>query len=81
MATSCQYCDGNYNGMTIGGFAVVNEQAIVLHLMQRSHSFDISFSNPPTGGDNMTWPSMDLREQIFMEVLQSRLANSLLVAL
>ena len=53
------YCDGNYNGMTIGGFAVVNEQnnCATLNAKEPLRSIFPS-SNPPTGGDNMTWPSM-----------------------
>jgi hypothetical protein len=66
------YCDGNYNGMTIGGFAVLMNKTIVLHLMQKSPCVHIPSANPPTGGDNMTWPSMDLPELIFTEALQFR---------
>jgi glucose/arabinose dehydrogenase len=53
------YCDGNYNGMTIGGFAVVNEQnnCATLNAKEPLRSIFPS-ANPPTGGDNMTWPSM-----------------------
>ena len=53
------YCDGNYNGMTIGGFAVVNEQnnCAALNAKEPLRSIFPS-ANPPTGGDNMTWPSM-----------------------
>jgi len=53
------YCDGNYNGMTIGGFAVVNEQnnCTALNAKEPLRSIFPS-SNPPTGGDNMTWPSI-----------------------
>lgn len=53
------YCDGNYNGMTIGGFAVINEQAncAALNVKEPLRSIFPS-ANPPTGGDNMTWPSM-----------------------
>jgi glucose/arabinose dehydrogenase len=53
------YCDGNYNGMTIGGFNVVNEQANCAALNAKEPLRSIFPSaNPPTGGDNMTWPSM-----------------------
>jgi PQQ-dependent dehydrogenase (s-GDH family) len=53
------YCDGNYNGMTIGGFNVVNEQANCAALNAKEPLRSIfPSSNPPTGGDNMTWPSM-----------------------
>lgn len=53
------YCDGNYNGMTIGGFAVVNEQnnCTTLNAKEPLRSIFPS-SNPPSGGDNMTWPSI-----------------------
>ena len=53
------YCDGNYNGMTIGGFAVVNEQAncVTLNAKEPLRSIFPS-TTPPTGGDNMTWPSI-----------------------
>jgi len=53
------YCDGNYNGMTIGGFNVVNEQnnCATLNAKEPLRSIFPS-ANPPTGGDNMTWPSI-----------------------
>ena len=52
------FCDGNYNGRTIGGFAVVSEQAncATLNAKEPLRSLFPS-TNPPTGGDNMTWPS------------------------
>lgn len=53
------FCDGNYNGRTIGGFAVVNEQANCATLNAKEPMRSIFPSeNPPTGGDNMLWPSM-----------------------
>jgi PQQ-dependent dehydrogenase (s-GDH family) len=53
------YCDGNYNGRTIGGFNVVNEQTNCATLNVREPLRSIFPSeNPPTGGDNMTWPSV-----------------------
>ncbi len=53
------FCDGNYNGRTIGGFAVVNEQANCVTLNAKEPMRSIFPSeNPPTGGDNMLWPSM-----------------------
>lgn len=53
------FCDGNYNGRTIGGFAIVNEQNNCATLNVREPLRSIFPSeNPPTGGDNMTWPSM-----------------------
>jgi len=53
------YCDGNYNGMTIGGFAIVSEQnnCATLNAKEPLRSIFPS-ANPPTGGDNMTWPSI-----------------------
>ncbi len=53
------FCDGNYNGRTIGGFAVVNEQdnCTALNVKEPLRSIFPS-ENPPTGGDFMTWPSM-----------------------
>ncbi len=53
------YCDGNYNGRTIGGFTVVNEQlnCVTLNAKEPLRSIFPSV-NPPTGGDNMLWPSM-----------------------
>jgi PQQ-dependent dehydrogenase (s-GDH family) len=53
------YCDGNYNGMVIGGFTVVNEQAncVTLNAKEPLRSIFPS-ATPPTGGDNMTWPSI-----------------------
>ncbi len=53
------FCDGNYNGRTIGGFAVVNEQNNCTALNAKEPLRSIFPSeNPPTGGDFMTWPSM-----------------------
>lgn len=52
------FCDGNYNGRTIGGFAVVSEQnnCVTLNAKEPLRSL-FPASNPPTGGDNMLWPS------------------------
>lgn len=53
------YCDGNYNGRTIGGFAVLNEQTNCSTLNAKEPLRSIfPSSNPPTGGDNMIWPSI-----------------------
>lgn len=53
------YCDGNYNGRVIGGFTVVNEQANCTTLNAKEPLRSIfPSSNPPTGGDNMLWPSV-----------------------
>ncbi|MBL7744538.1 MAG: PQQ-dependent sugar dehydrogenase [Chitinophagaceae bacterium] len=53
------FCDGNYNGRTTGGFAIANEQTncTTLNVKEPLRSIFPS-ENPPTGGDNMTWPSM-----------------------
>jgi PQQ-dependent dehydrogenase (s-GDH family) len=53
------FCDGNYNGRNIGGFNVVNEQSNCTALNVREPVRSIfPAENPPTGGNNMTWPSM-----------------------
>jgi PQQ-dependent dehydrogenase (s-GDH family) len=53
------YCDGNYNGKVIGGFTVVDEQANCAALNAKEPLRSIFPSaNPPSDGDNMTWPSM-----------------------
>lgn len=52
------FCDGNYNGRTIGGFAVVSEQSNCTTLNAKEPLRSLfPAANPPTGGDNMTWPS------------------------
>jgi hypothetical protein len=52
------FCDGNYNGRTIGGFAVVSEQTNCTTLNAKEPLRSLfPDANPPTGGDNMTWPS------------------------
>lgn len=52
------FCDGNYNGRTVGGFTVVSEQnnCVTLNAKEPLRSL-FPAANPPTGGDNMTWPS------------------------
>ena len=53
------FCDGNYNGITIGGFAVVDEQANCATLNAKEPLRSIFPAiNPPTTGDFMTWPTM-----------------------
>jgi len=53
------FCDGNYNGITMGGFAVVDEQANCASLNAKEPLRSIFPSaNPPTSGDFMTWPTM-----------------------
>ncbi|HEY6505892.1 MAG TPA: PQQ-dependent sugar dehydrogenase, partial [Chitinophagaceae bacterium] len=52
------FCDGNYNGRTIGGFAVVSEQTNCATLNAKEPLRSLfPAANPPSGGDNMTWPS------------------------
>ena len=53
------FCDGNYNGRTVGGFAIADEQnnCTILNAKEPLRSIFPAI-NPPTGGDNMTWPSM-----------------------
>ena len=53
------FCDGNYNGRTIGGFAVVSEQnnCVTLNAKEPIRSL-FPAANPPTDAtSNMTWPS------------------------
>jgi hypothetical protein len=53
------WCDGNYNGRTTAGFTIVNEQAncAALNAKEPLRSLFPS-TNPPSGGDNMAWPSV-----------------------
>ena len=53
------WCDGNYNGRTTGGFTIVNEQSncVTLNAKEPLRSL-FPVSNPPSGGDNMQWPSV-----------------------
>ncbi len=53
------WCDGNYNGRTTGGFTIANEQnnCITLNAKEPIRSLFPS-TNPPTGGDISTWPSV-----------------------
>jgi hypothetical protein len=53
------WCDGNYNGRTTGGFTIANEQSNCLTLNAKEPLRSLfPVSNPPSGGDNMTWPSV-----------------------
>ncbi|HEX6848726.1 MAG TPA: PQQ-dependent sugar dehydrogenase [Chitinophagaceae bacterium] len=53
------WCDGNYNGRTTGGFTIANEQANCLTLNAKEPLRSLfPVSNPPSGGDNMLWPSV-----------------------
>ena len=53
------WCDGNYNGRTTGGYTITNEQnnCNALNVKEPLRSL-FPVSNPPTGGDNMLWPSV-----------------------
>jgi PQQ-dependent dehydrogenase (s-GDH family) len=53
------WCDGNYNGRTTGGYTIVNEQAncAALNVKEPLRSL-FPVTNPPSGGDNMLWPSV-----------------------
>lgn len=53
------FCDGNYNGRTIGGFAVVSEQnnCATLNAKEPLKSLFPAANPPQEGTDNMTWPS------------------------
>jgi PQQ-dependent dehydrogenase (s-GDH family) len=53
------WCDGNYNGRTTGGYTIVNEQnnCNTLNAKEPLRSL-FPVSNPPSGGDNMLWPSV-----------------------
>jgi len=53
------WCDGNYNGRTTAGFTIVNEQNNCATLNAREPLRSLFPStNPPSGGDNMLWPSV-----------------------
>ncbi len=53
------WCDGNYNGRTTGGYTIVSEQdnCAALNVKEPLRSLFPS-TNPPSGGDNMLWPSV-----------------------
>ena len=53
------FCDGNYNGKSPGGVLIVNEQANCATTNQRNPLRSLfPATNPPTGGDNLTWPTV-----------------------
>ena len=53
------WCDGNYNGRTTGGFTIVDEQTNCNTLNAKEPLRSLfPVTNPPTGGDNMLWPSV-----------------------
>jgi PQQ-dependent dehydrogenase (s-GDH family) len=53
------WCDGNYNGRTTGGYTIVNELSNCTSLNAKEPLRSLfPVSNPPSGGDNMTWPSV-----------------------
>jgi len=53
------WCDGNYNGRTTGGYTIINEQnnCNTLNVKEPLRSL-FPVTNPPSGGDNMLWPSV-----------------------
>ncbi|MES1219802.1 MAG: PQQ-dependent sugar dehydrogenase, partial [Bacteroidota bacterium] len=53
------YCDGNYNGRNPGGPTIISEQdnCATLNVREPLRSL-FPATNPPTGGDNLTWPSV-----------------------
>jgi PQQ-dependent dehydrogenase (s-GDH family) len=53
------WCDGNYNGRTTGGYTIINEQnnCNTLNVKEPLRSL-FPVTNPPSGGDNMNWPSV-----------------------
>lgn len=53
------WCDGNYNGRTTGGFTIVNEQNNCASLNAKEPLRSLfPAASPPSGGDNMLWPSV-----------------------
>lgn len=53
------WCDGNYNGRTTGGFTIQNEQTNCNTLNAKEPIRSLFPSTyPPSGGDNMLWPSV-----------------------
>lgn len=51
-------CDGNYNGRTLGTFNIISEQTNCANLNVKEPLKSLfPVSNPPSGGDNLTWPS------------------------
>jgi len=52
------YCDGNYNGRNTGGYTITSEQdnCATLNVREPLRSL-YPATNPPSGGDNLTWPS------------------------
>jgi len=53
------WCDGNYNGRTTGGYTITSEQLNCVTLLAREPLRSLfPSSNPPSGGDNMLWPSV-----------------------
>lgn len=53
------WCDGNYNGRTTGGYTIVSEQVNCATLQVKEPLRSLfPTTNPPSGGDNMLWPSV-----------------------
>lgn len=76
------WCDGNYNGRTTGGYAIVNEQnnCNTLNVKEPLRSL-FPVTNPPSGGDNMLWPSVGPSgSEFYGNISIPGWQNSLLVA-
>jgi PQQ-dependent dehydrogenase (s-GDH family) len=76
------WCDGNYNGRTTGGYIIVNEQTNcnALNVKEPLRSL-FPVSNPPSGGDNMLWPSVGPSgSEFYGNISIPGWQNSLLVA-
>ena len=76
------WCDGNYNGRTTGGYAIVNEQnnCNTLNAKEPLRSL-FPVTNPPSGGDNMLWPSVGPSgSEFYGNISIPGWQNSLLVA-
>lgn len=76
------WCDGNYNGRTTGGYAIVDEQnnCNTLNAKEPLRSL-FPVTNPPSGGDNMLWPSVGPSgSEFYGNISIPGWQNSLLVA-
>jgi len=53
------FCEGNYNGKSPGGVLIADEQANCAALNSRLPLRSLfPATNPPTGGDNLAWPTV-----------------------
>src|SRR5687767_9568557 len=76
------WCEGNYNGRTTGGYTIVNEQnnCNTLNVREPLRSL-FPVTNPPSGGDNMLWPSVGPSGSDFYgSIIIPGWQNSLLIA-